>query len=641
MSQSFVPRITPQDPSAKPRMTTGGGRGNQAILRCSRSALRNHRVRRRGRARPSGPVPDVASGSSRTDSMLAAAEPVDGLYPQLRRAFAVLTDRMKGTSNRSGFLRCCHGVILAAVLIGLCVSPASATNIVEQFSWQSPAMVDPSAGSTLGICQTPGYCFGGGSEGLSLISCPSSSLCVAADRSGNVLTSTNPTGGANTWSLAHVDGNTSGASNAYFQGISCPSASFCAGVDSAGYVFTTADPAAGAAADWGSAKISGEHDLTAVSCPSASLCVAVDNEGNVITSTSPTSGASAWHTEKIDEGPCPAEYCKNINAQLPPVRTLDTISCPSASLCVAGDWDGDVVTSSNPTGGSNAWSVTHVDSNLVSGGVVGKAAQAEIVSVSCPSVSLCVASDGVGEVLTSQSPTGGASAWRSRRATPTVPAPLPAPDLTTPISLTCPTVSLCAGLHSPTEVALTYQPLSGVEWERVVVDPTGELTAISCPTASLCLAVDRIGDVIVGRLALPTHVIADRPASPTRRSPTRRQIRRLLRAEITPHGRTQTIGGLSGRRAFLLSLHLPVAGHVQVRWLFPMPLARHRSHRLLIGHGQADLTAGTSTTIHLVLARSAIARLHRKGRIRLLAEAVFSPPHSQPITVTKPFALTR
>jgi hypothetical protein len=568
---------------------------------------------------------------------------VSSLYPQLRRAFAVLTDRMKGTPNRSSFLHCCHGTILAAVFMGLCVSPASATNIVEQFSWQSPAMVDPSAGSTLGICQTPGYCFGQGSDGLSLISCPSSSLCVAADSSGNVLTSTDPADVANTWSLAHVDDNISEACgfNACFQGISCPSESFCAGVDSAGYVFTTTDPAAGAAADWSSAKISGERDLTAVACPSASLCAAVDNEGNVLTSTSPTSGASAWHTEKIDEGPCPTVYCKNIKAQLPPVRTLDTISCPSASLCVAGDWDGDVVTSSNPTGGSDAWSVTHVDSNLVSGGTVGKPTQAEIVSVSCPSESLCFASDGVGEVLTSQNPTGGASAWRSSRATPRVPAPTPGPDLTSPISLTCPTVSLCAGLYSPTEVALTYQPLSGVEWERVAVDPTRELNAISCPTASLCLAVDRTGDVIVGRLAPSTHVTAGPPASPTRPSPTRRQIRRLLRAEITPQGRTQTIGGLSSRRAFPLMLNLPVAGHVRVRWLVPMPSAHHRSRQLLIGHGQADLTAGTSTTIHLVLARSAIARLHRKGRIRLLAEAVFSPPHSQPITVTKPFALGR
>jgi hypothetical protein len=153
-------------------------------------------------------------------------------------------------------------------------------------------------------------------------------------------------------------------------------------------------------------------------------------------------------------------------------------------------------------------------------------------------------------------------------------------------------MGLCASDASVTNIVEQFS------WQSpIMVDPsagstlgicqTGELNAISCPTASLCLAVDRTGDVIVGRLAPPTPVIAGRPAAPTRRSPTRRQIRRLLRAEITPHGKARTIGGLSGRRAFRVTLHLPVAGHVRIRWLVPMPSARHRSHRLLIGHAQA------------------------------------------------------
>jgi hypothetical protein len=460
---------------------------------------------------------------------------------------------------------------------------------------------------------------------LNLITCPSTSLCVAADSSGNVVTSTDPAGGAKTWSLTHVDDNTSGVcgSNACFQGISCPSASFCAAVDSAGYIFTTTDPAAADVADWSSARISGETDLTGVSCPSVSLCVAVDNEGDVLTSTSPTSGASAWHAERVDAGPCPAVYCHGIKHG-PPDRTLDTISCPSVSLCVAGDWDGDVVTSSNPTGGTAAWSVTHVDSNLAAG-LTGKDPQTAIVSVACPSVSLCLASDEVGEVLTAQSPAGGASAWRSSRATPRIPA---APEPDSLLSLTCPAVSLCVGLHFPTEVALTYHPPSGVEWERIVVDPAGDLNAISCPTASLCLAVDRAGDVIVGRLA----------------SPTRHQIRRLLRSEVAPHGKTPPIGSLSGRSSFSLSLDLPAAGHVRVRWLFPIRGVRRHSHALpglIVGRGQADLTAGTNTTINLVLARSTIPRLHRRGPIRLVAEAVFSPPNNRPIRVTEPFTLGR
>src|SRR2546426_7399445 len=34
--------------------------------------------------------------------------------------------------------------------------------------------------------------------------------------------------------------------------------------------------------------------LTVVSCPGASLCVAMDVYGNVLTSTDPTAGAAAW-----------------------------------------------------------------------------------------------------------------------------------------------------------------------------------------------------------------------------------------------------------------------------------------------------------------------------------------------------------
>ncbi len=40
---------------------------------------------------------------------------------------------------------------------------------------------------------------------ISAVSCPSVSLCVAADQGGNILTSTDPTGGANAWTGATVD----------------------------------------------------------------------------------------------------------------------------------------------------------------------------------------------------------------------------------------------------------------------------------------------------------------------------------------------------------------------------------------------------------------------------------------------------
>jgi hypothetical protein len=39
-----------------------------------------------------------------------------------------------------------------------------------------------------------------GSNALNAVSCASESLCVATDKSGNVVTSTNPTAGASAWS---------------------------------------------------------------------------------------------------------------------------------------------------------------------------------------------------------------------------------------------------------------------------------------------------------------------------------------------------------------------------------------------------------------------------------------------------------
>src|ERR1700686_195435 len=103
--------------------------------------------------------------------------------------------------------------------------------------------------------------------------------------------------------------------------------------------------------------------LAGVSCPSSGLCVAVDkSSGNMLTSTNPTGGVAAWTlTHVVAYGPGGGG-----------------LSCPSSGLCVAGDGHGDLVTSTNPTGGAAAWTVTKVDGTNFLGGV------------SCPSSSLCV-----------------------------------------------------------------------------------------------------------------------------------------------------------------------------------------------------------------------------------------------------------
>jgi hypothetical protein len=516
-----------------------------------------------------------------------------------------------GLASMRGTRRFAYGVFVAALLACLCASTASAS-VVGRLSWQRPVLVDPSAK-------------------LTTIACPSASMCVAADRSGNVITSTDPASGAAAWEVAHVDSNEGcGTEACSFEAISCPSASFCAAVDNAGYVFTSTDPTAGATG-WSSVKISAPNTITALSCPSISLCVAVDYHGNAITSTSPTAGAGTWHTTTIDSGPCTAAVCHSIDKG-PPERQLDAISCPSVSLCVAGDWDGDVVTSTDPTGGGSAWNVAYVDSSLESG-LTGLDPQTAIAGISCPSVSLCVANDGVGNVLTSQDPTGGASTWSLRRATPRI---LAAPEPRSLYSLGCPSVSFCAGLQSASntllsssEAALTYEPLGSTEWTRVVIDRVGSPSAIACPTSSLCVAVDNAGNVVVGRMQPP---------------PTRAQIQAALRVEITPRGRTSLIGALLRHRGFSLAFNPPTPGGVRIRWLLlpagmRSPLSRARA--LLIARGQRNFPETESAPIMLRLTKAGVAMLRRRNHVQLTTEAIFTPLGSHPVTATERFTLRR
>jgi hypothetical protein len=116
------------------------------------------------------------------------------------------------------------------------------------------------------------------------------------------------------------------------------------------------------------------------------MCVAgVGRDGNILTSTDPTGGKGAWRKAKLEDG------------------SLQAVSCPSVSMCVAGDDAGNILTSIDPTGGKRAWTKAPADHGGFPAPALG--------AVSCPSVSLCVAGDSNGDILTSTDPTGGASAW--------------------------------------------------------------------------------------------------------------------------------------------------------------------------------------------------------------------------------------
>ena len=105
------------------------------------------------------------------------------------------------------------------------------------------------------------------------------------------------------------------------------------------------------ASPWTTAQLPGPAAkvfLLGVSCPSQGLCVAVGTNNLIASSTDPTGGSSAWHVVYAGEGPWPK------TENWPPItsraRQIQSVSCPSASLCVAVTDQGNIYSSTNPTG---------------------------------------------------------------------------------------------------------------------------------------------------------------------------------------------------------------------------------------------------------------------------------------------------
>jgi hypothetical protein len=119
--------------------------------------------------------------------------------------------------------------------------------------------------------------------------------------------------------------------------------------------------------------------LSGIACAPGPLCVAADGGGNLISSTNPTGGARAWKSFNLNLG-------YPLSGQM---------SCASIALCVAigaGVGGGDVLSSANPTGTASAWSRASVDTGVA------------LTSLSCVSTKLCVVGDQNGNVIIGRRP---------------------------------------------------------------------------------------------------------------------------------------------------------------------------------------------------------------------------------------------
>ena len=202
--------------------------------------------------------------------------------------------------------------------------------------------------------------------------------------------------------------------------------------------------------------------FAAISCPSPSLCIAGDDGGSILSSTTPTAGGSAWTIAGLPSAP--------------PI--ISGASCPSVSLCAAVGAN-KVLTATDPSGGASAWT---------SSGVAGDSG---LTAVSCPSVSLCVAVGGgptILKILTSTDPTAGASSWS------TASIPFDRGDLN---AVSCPSVSLCVATTDSDAVFTSTNPTGGASaWTKTTIDQGGFLDGVMCPSVSLCVAVDSSGNAL-------------------------------------------------------------------------------------------------------------------------------------------------
>ena len=337
-------------------------------------------------------------------------------------------------------------VLVVSMTIFGPAAPANASSSNPLYTWSMPSPIESSVVMSDVSCPTSSFCesaaessiyssidpqSGVGSWSKTSLqtpgrfvgtSCASQTLCIAIGLSSTVFISNNPTGGPSTWSSTVLNwtGTASFSGYHYLYGASCPTISLCVAVGTDGDIAVSTDPTGGPSAWEASAPVQTYVTLTSVSCPAVSLCVAVGNLGQAFISSDPSGGPSTFTQVTIDPNDTYVDGTATDN--------MTAVSCPSISLCAAVDAGGEIVTSTDPTGGPSAWTITPVVSGSLN-------------AISCPTISMCVAVNNNAYVSTN--PTGGASSWSEENTKSQYPF----------WAISCPSTSLCVAVGGNVGVA--------------------------------------------------------------------------------------------------------------------------------------------------------------------------------------------
>ena len=397
----------------------------------------------------------------------------------------------------------------------------------DTIGWDAPVQIDPASPAP-----------------LNAISCPSTGLCLAVDGSGDLVSSSDPTGGASTWTTADIDGSGLGLNG--LTGISCPSASFCAAVDLMGNVLTTTTPGT-PTARWSVAAITA-NPLSGISCPSASCAgggpvrqrldldqpVGGAARGPAPPSTAPTRSPAcrappprcAWPwTGAARSSAPPTRRAGPAPGRAPPsIPAARSMRCRAPRPPCASPWTTTATCSSRPLreAPSSGWTTVAVDP------------AAGLDSVSCATATTeCIAGDDAGNVAVSGNPAGRrldldapppsrtARRWTGCLAPPPASARAPTPPVTSsppPLrrrpggvgldgagerdgrglsGIACPAAAQCYAVDANGNLLHSTAPGIGQSgWSSASIDSGNGLTAIACPSAKLCVAVDQLGNVL-------------------------------------------------------------------------------------------------------------------------------------------------
>jgi hypothetical protein len=447
-------------------------------------------------------------------------------------------------------------------------SPAAST--AAPLAWSAPVHVD-TAGA------------------ITSLSCAATDFCAAVDSARNLLTS-DPA--SSTWPVT-------GTESATPLSLSCGSSSFCAVGDSSGRTVSYGN------GSWGVPVVRGgqPYAVDAMSCTSSVFCLA----GSAVTTTPRTlDGGATWETRNTQGVNFPG--------------AISSVSCVPGSDATTGFCV--VVDSNRAAFASSDSGLTFLPGNRTNGVISGASA---LNSVSCTSSTACVVVDSAGKAFYYRGGVLGGADWsavnadpgRSLRSVSCVPG--------SPSNQT-----FCAAVDSGGYEIETTD--GGLTWSTpaLITATTGTppLNAVSCVTASFCVAVDNGGNAYTGAPPPAPTNTGTPPAPPALPAPPAADALPTVPMDPLPPPAdilepTVRVGlkALSTEgRALNVPMSCPVpvtcTGLLVVDHFTPgaarVAVGGHRAGRIVLGTARFSLAGGSSRLVTIRLGKTAQEMLSRQ-----------------------------